>query len=99
MNYREQYWVIVGLLLAASPAAALDVDPAEHEQLWQASVQGRWFTGVGEAKGSVAEGYGPGAEAGYGLRLERRLGDLWSIGLGLSRSAWSASGSTEVGVL
>jgi hypothetical protein len=99
MNYRKQYWVALGVLLGASPAAALDVAPAEPEQVWQASVQGRWFPGLGEAKGSVAEGYGPGAEAGYGLRLERRLGDLWSIGLGLSRAAWSATGSSEVGVL
>lgn len=99
MKHRNEHWVVLGLLLGASPAAALDAVPTEPERLWQASVQGRWHPGLGEAKGSVAEEPGPGAEGGWGLRLERRFHDLWSLGLGLSRSAWSATGSGEAGVL
>lgn len=81
----------------SASAAAADAH-GEPERSWQASVQGRWFPGLGEAKGSVAESGAPDAGAGYGLRLERKLSDWWSVGVGLTTSAWSvpAAGATDV---
>ncbi len=81
---------------AARPLAAAE---GASEPVWQASVQGRWFPGLGEAKGSVAESGAPDGGAGYGLRLERRLSDWWSVGVGLSTSAWSVAPGAETGVL
>jgi hypothetical protein len=81
----------------SASSAAADA-PGEPERSWQVSVQGRWFPGLGEAKGSVAESGAPDAGAGYGLRLERNLSDWWSVGVGLTTSAWSVptAGATDV---
>jgi hypothetical protein len=79
-------------------SAAAESAQTEPERSWQASAQGRWFPGLGEAKGSVSESGAPDAGAGYGLRLERKLSDWWSVGVGLTTSAWSvpAEGATSV---
>lgn len=90
--------VVVGYGWCASPAAAADAQ-AGPERSWQASVQGRWFPGLGEAKGSVAESGAPDAAAGYGIRLERKLSDWWSVGVGLATSAWSVPAEGATGVL
>jgi hypothetical protein len=90
--------VVTALLGSVSPAAVAAKE-GEPSRAWQASVQGRWFPGVGEVKGSVAESGAPDAGAGYGLRLERKLSDWWSVGVGLTTSAWSVAPAGETGVL
>lgn len=88
----------LGIVIAGFPRPVAAAEGGS-ERTWQASVQGRWFPGLGEAKGSVAESGAPDGGAGYGLRLERRLSDWWSVGVGLSTSAWRVAPAGETGVL